>query len=50
MDIEETIANLRDEHNKYEDHENFKDWITRKMNRFEVRLEFIEKKLNEKKP
>ena len=43
FDVESAIRNLRDGNSKIENHEDFKDWITRKIESIEIRLNLIEK-------
>jgi len=49
INVERAISNLRDEHSRYEDHENFKDWLTRKIDHIEVRLKIIEMEIQNEK-
>ena len=43
FDVESAIRNLKDGNSNIENHEDFKDWITRKIESIEIRLNLIEK-------
>jgi|6_EtaG_2_1085325.scaffolds.fasta_scaffold127427_3 DNA replication initiation complex subunit (GINS family) len=43
IDVESAIRNLRDTNSRIENHEDFKDWMSRKIESIEIRLNLIER-------
>lgn len=42
FNVESAIRNLRDENSRIENHEDYKDWLKRKIESIEMRLNLIE--------
>jgi|TARA_Y100000034_G_C6757381_1_gene337073 phage shock protein A len=45
FDIESAIRNLRDDNSKIENHEDYKDWVRRKIESIDKRLDLIEQNI-----